>query len=269
MSESYVGAAAEAVLKAGAIQKARYGDTLEIRHKGEIDLVTDVDNACEAAILALLRERFPSHDIVTEETETESTGSPFIWYIDPLDGTTNYAHGYPAFAASVALTHEDRIIAGAVYEPLRGELYTAEAGEGAYLNGRRLHVSAAPRLIESLLLTGFPYDLREDVPGKSRLFTRFLAEARAVRRDGSAALDFCYLAAGRIDGFWEERLAPWDMMAGLLLIEEAGGRTSRFDGTPIRRTADEVLATNGLIHDEMLRHLREDREGRERKTKVS
>ena len=252
MSHSFVGTAAEAVLKSGAIQLAKYGQPISIEHKGTINLVTEVDHACEDAIVALLRERYPDHDIVTEETQIEQTGSPYVWYIDPLDGTTNFAHGYPCFCTSVALAHEGKVVAGAVYEPLREELYTAERGQGSFLNGRRLRVSNATELINSLLLTGFPYDVRDDLPGKLRMFNKLMGEARAVRRDGSAALDLCFVAAGRVEGFWEETLYPWDMMAGNLMIEEAGGRVSRFDGTPIGMRADEILATNGRIHERML-----------------
>lgn len=249
--------AAEAVLKAGAIQKERYGRPLEVQHKGEIDLVTDVDRACEDAVVALLRARFPGHDIVTEETQLERGGSSYVWFVDPLDGTTNYAHGYPFFCSSVALTRDGESVAGAVYDPLKDELFSAERGGGAYCNGRRLHVSASTELLRSLLVTGFPYDLRDDLEGKLRLFKRFMGHARAIRRDGAAALDLCYLAAGRIDGFWEEKLQPWDVAAGALIVEEAGGRVSRFDGAGLALRADEVLATNGHLHDAMLAVLHE------------
>ena len=252
MSSEYAAVAAEAVLKAGALQKARYGGKIEVRHKGEIDLVTEVDRACEDVILATLRGRFPSHDIVTEETSLERTGSPFVWFTDPLDGTTNFAHGYPFFCSSVALVIDHEIVAGAVYDPLREELFTAERGGGAHCNGRRLAVTQCDSLIQALLITGFPYDLRSDVPGKLRLFNRFMAHAQAIRRDGSAALDLCMIAAGRADGFWEERLESWDMMAGILLVEEAGGRVSRFDGTPVPRSADEIVAAGPGLHAAML-----------------
>ncbi len=259
MNAEYVAVAARAVLAAGAIQKARYGQEIEVRHKGEIDLVTEVDRACEDAILAILRERFPGHDIVTEETALERTGSRHVWFTDPLDGTTNFAHGYPCFCSSVALVVDDEIVAGAVYDPLREDLFTAERGGGAHANGRRLAVSERGDLIEALLITGFPYDLRSDVAGKLRLFNRFMGRAQAVRRDGSAALDLCTIAAGRADGFWEERLESWDMMAGILLVEEAGGRVSRFDGSRVGRHADELVAANAALHPAMLEVLREER----------
>ena len=252
MSWRYVAAATEAVLRAGAIQRARYGQRVAVEHKGEINIVTEVDRACEAAILDVLRSRFEGHDIVTEETDLARTGARHVWFVDPLDGTTNFAHGYPVFCTSVALALDGQVVAGAVYDPLREELFTGERGGGSHLNGRRLRVSEARALLQSLLITGFPYDVREDLPGKLRLFNRFMGEARAIRRDGAAALDLSYVAAGRVDAFWEERLEAWDMMAGILMIEEAGGRASRFDGTALGLRADEVVASNGLLHEAML-----------------
>jgi len=256
VSADFAAVAAEAALRAGAIQKARYGQPIQIHQKGEIDLVTEVDRACEDAILDVLRSRCPGHDIVTEETQLARTGSRYVWFTDPLDGTTNYAHGYPFFCTSVALTVDGEAVAGAVYDPIKEELFTAERGAGARLNGRPLRVSTCTALLRSLLVTGFPYDLRDDLAGKLRLFTRFMGHARAIRRDGAAALDLCYLAAGRIDGFWEERLQPWDMMAGTLLVEEAGGKVTRFDGSPVGLRADEVVAANPALHEAMLGVLR-------------
>jgi myo-inositol-1(or 4)-monophosphatase len=248
--------AAEAALRAGALQKERYGQEVRIDYKGEIDLVTEVDRACEAAILEILRARVPDHDVVTEESDLARRGSPHVWYVDPLDGTTNFAHGYPCFCASLGVARDGVMVAGAVYEPIRGELFTAERGAGAHLNGKRLRVSRAGELLKSLLMTGFPYDVRDDVPGKLRLFTRLMGEARAVRRDGSAALNLSFVAAGRLDGFWEEKLKAWDMAAGALMVEEAGGRVSRFDGSPLPIAEDEIVATNGRIHEAMLDLLR-------------
>ena len=259
MSWKYLAVATEAVLKAGALQKARYGDeTVKVDHKGEIDLVTEVDRACEDAILGTLREHFPDHDIVTEETALARTGSRFVWFTDPLDGTTNFAHGYPFFCTSVALTVDGEVVAGAVYEPLKEELFTAERGAGAFLNGRRLKVGSRGDLLRSLLVTGFPYDLRDDLTGKLRLFNRFMGEARAIRRDGAAALDLCYVAAGRVDGFWEELLQPWDMMAGILMVTEAGGLATRFDGSSLALRADEIVAAGPALHARMLEVLARD-----------
>jgi myo-inositol-1(or 4)-monophosphatase len=252
LSTHHAAVAAEAALRAGAIQKAKYGQVLEIRHKGEIDLQTEVDRACEDAILETIRAHFPDHDIITEETDLTRRGSRFLWFVDPLDGTTNFAHGYPFFCSSIALTIDGEVVAGAVYDPIKEELFTGERGGGAHLNGKRLQVSASSTLINSLLLTGFPYDLREDLAFTLRLFNRLMGHARAIRRDGAAALDLAYVAAGRADAFWEERLHTWDVLAGLLFIEEAGGKTSRFDGSPVGLTADEVLATNGRIHQALL-----------------
>lgn len=262
MSARYVAVATEAVLKAGAVQKARYGQAIEVSLKGEIDLVTEVDRACEDLVLRTIRGRFPDHDIVTEEQHLEQTGSSHVWFVDPLDGTTNYAHAYPFFCCSVGLAVDGRVVAGAVYDPLREELFTGARGGGAFLNGRPLRVSTATELLRSLLVTGFPYDLRDDLQAKLRLFNRFMGHARGIRRDGAAALDLCYVAAGRLDAFWEERLQPWDMVAGSVILEEAGGRVTRFDGSPTGLVADELLATNGLLHEAMLAVLREDREAR-------
>jgi myo-inositol-1(or 4)-monophosphatase len=251
VSGRYVAVAAQAALTAGAVQRERYGSEIQIEYKGEIDLVTEVDRACERAIVEVIRARFPGDDIVTEETSFARRGSRAVWFVDPLDGTVNFAHGYPVFCASVAVALDGRVVAGAIYDPVKEELFTAERGAGAHCNGRRLRVSRARELIESLLVTGFPYDVHEDLPNKLRFFNRLMGLARAVRRDGSAALDLAYLAAGRFDGFWEERLNSWDMLAGNLMVEEAGGRVSRFDGAPLGLEADEVLATNGLIHEAM------------------
>jgi len=262
VSAKHVAVAVEAVLQAGAVQKARYGQAIEVQLKGEIDLVTEVDRACEEVVLRTLRSRFPDHDIVTEEQDLERRGSSHVWFVDPLDGTTNYAHGYPFFCCSVGLAVDGRVVAGAVYDPLREELFSGSRGEGSFVNGLPLRVSKTPELLRSLLVTGFPYDLRDDLPAKLRLFNRFMGHARGIRRDGAAALDLCYVAAGRLDGFWEERLHPWDMVAGSLILEEAGGRVTRFDGSPTGLVADEVLATNGALHETMLAVLREETEAR-------
>jgi myo-inositol-1(or 4)-monophosphatase len=260
VSSDYVGVAMQAALRAGAIQKERFGDpTLIVQHKGAIDLVTEVDRKCEQAILEVLRGRYPGHDIVTEETHIDRTGSRYVWFVDPLDGTTNFAHSYPFFCASIALTVDGNVVAGAVYDCVKEELFSAERGGGAHLNGRRLKVTGRADLLTSLLVTGFPYDLREDLEGKLALFMRFMGEARAIRRDGAAALDLSYLAAGRVDGFWEELLQPWDLMAGKLMVEEAGGVVTRFDGTPLGLRADEIVAANPALHARMLAVFRQAR----------
>jgi myo-inositol-1(or 4)-monophosphatase len=253
-----VAVATEAVLRAGRIQSQRYGSGVPVEYKGEIDLVTEVDRACELAIVELLRSRFPSHDIVTEETDLARTGSRHVWFIDPLDGTVNFAHSYPFFCTSVALAIDGEIVAGAVFDAIRDELFTAEKGGGAHLNGRPLSVSQADALIRSLLITGFPYDLHEKLEERLRPFNRLMGLARAVRRDGAAALDLCYVAAGRADGFWEAILKPWDMHAGRLILTEAGGRATRLDGTPLGLGPDGIIATNGRIHDALVEALREE-----------
>ncbi len=257
MSWHHLAVATEAVLRAGRIQRERYGSGVPVEYKGKIDLVTEVDRACELAILETLRSRYPRHDIVTEETDLARTGASHVWFIDPLDGTTNFAHSYPIFCASVALAVEGEVVVGAVYDPLRDELFTAERGAGSHVNGRRLHVSTARELVRSLLITGFPYDLHEKLGERLRLFNRIMGVARAVRRDGSAALDLCWVAAGRADGFWEEILKPWDMHAGRLIVTEAGGRATRLDGSPLGLGPDGIVATNGLIQEALLSALRE------------
>ena len=259
VSWRYLAVATEAVVRAGRIQRERYASGVAIEYKGEIDLVTEVDRACELAILETIRGRYPEHDIVTEETDLARSGSRFVWFIDPLDGTVNFAHSYPFFSASVALAMDGEIVAGAVFDPLRDELFSAERGAGAHLNGGPLRVSGARRLIESLLITGFPHDTHQRLEERLRFFNRVMGLARAVRRDGSAALDLCYVAAGRADGFWEEILKPWDMHAGRLIVEEAGGKATRLDGTPLGLGPDGVVATNGLIQDALIEALREEK----------
>jgi myo-inositol-1(or 4)-monophosphatase len=249
--------AADAALISGRIQKARLGTQIGVENKGELDLVTEVDRACEAAILRRLRRSFPDHGIVAEESAPALTKSDYVWYVDPLDGTTNFAHNYPFFCTSIALTRGGLPLACAVYDAVTDELFTAARGRGASCNGVPLKVSPAKELLRSVLMTGFPYDLRDDVSYTLRLFERFLHHARAIRRDGAAALDLAYLAAGRIDGYFEERLQPWDVLAGSLLVEEAGGIVSRFDGSPIGVLADQVVASNGVIHTAMLAVLAE------------
>jgi myo-inositol-1(or 4)-monophosphatase len=257
LSDDYTTAATEAVLRAGAIQRERYGSDLRIEHKGSIDLVTEVDHACEEAILDSLRSHHPDHDYVTEERDLERRGARHVWYVDPLDGTTNFAHGFPFFCSIVALAVDGRVVAGAIYDPLREELFTGERGAGAHLNGRRLSVSTAPDLLSSLLITGFAYDVHDKVEHRNRHFKRFLGLARALRRSGSAGLDLCCVAAGRADGFFEEVLNPWDACAGGLFVEEAGGRLSHYDGTHPGVAAHELLASNGRIHDAMLEVLKD------------
>ncbi len=258
-ASSFLATAVDAVKRAGAIQLAALGGTFHVRKKGLVDLVTEVDLAAERMIRALIAERHPDHDVLAEELggPTGAQRSRYCWIVDPLDGTTNFTHGLPLFCCTVALEVDGRLEVGAIYDPTRDELFTAERGKGAYVNGARMHVSSAATLIDALLVTGFPYAVQEKMPELIGLFAAFLAEARAVRRLGSAALDVCYVAAGRMDGFWEQGLNAWDIAAGVLMIEEAGGRVTGLDGGPFTLRTGRIIATNGLIHDEMVRVIRQ------------
>jgi myo-inositol-1(or 4)-monophosphatase len=233
------------------IEHAEHG--FRVEHKQTIDLVTDADRAAEQAIVERLRSAFPQHEILAEERGLSAPrSSPFRWVVDPLDGTTNFAHRLPIFGVSIALEYEGRIILGVVLDPTRQERYVAELGRGAELNGRALRVSPTAALTDALLVTGFAYDIRETSNNNLNHFSRFALAAQGVRRLGAAALDLAYLAAGRFDGFWEMKLHPWDMAAGALLVTEAGGRMSRFDGGPFSIYGDDMVASNGRVHDAML-----------------
>ena len=251
----FLATAIDAVKRAGEIQRGALGGAFQIHKKGTIDLVTEVDLAVERMIRALIAERHPGHDILAEELggPTGDTRSRYCWIVDPIDGTTNFAHGLPLFCCTVALEVDGRLEVGAIYDPTRDELFTAERGKGAFLNGTRLQVSQTQLLIDSLLVTGFPYAVQDKMTELVGLFAAFLGQARAVRRLGSAALDICYVACGRVDGFWEQGLNAWDIAAGVLLVEEAGGRVTALDGGPFNLRSGLILATNGPIHDAMLR----------------
>jgi myo-inositol-1(or 4)-monophosphatase len=245
--------AIDAVLRAGDIQLAAFGGRIRIDKKGVIDLVTEVDIAVERMFRALIAERFPGHDVLAEEiTVPAASAGRYCWVFDPLDGTTNFAHGLPIFCASLALEVDGRTEVAAIYDPCRRELFTAERGGGAYLNGAPLRVSGVSTLVDALLVTGFPYDVHTSADEIVGLFEAFIRKAQAVRRLGSAALDLCYVAAGRMDGFWEQRLKPWDVAAGALIVDEAGGRTTGLDGSAFSVRAGHVLASNGAVHEEML-----------------
>lgn len=245
---------------AGGILIDRLGRALQISNKGDIDLVTEADVASEELIIERIRSHYPRHAILAEESgmspaAIEISGeSDWRWIVDPLDGTTNYAHGYPCFCVSIGIERAGRIEIGVVYDPMRNELFAAERGHGATLNERRVRVSAVEELNNSMLCTGFPYDVRER-PDFSRDFTNFTMQAQAVRRDGSAALDLAYVACGRFDGFWEDGLNVWDIAAGVLLIEEAGGKITDYQGKPLDIHTPKVLASNGLVHGAMMRVL--------------
>ncbi len=244
---------------AGRVLAERFGRTLEITNKSELDLVTESDLASERLIIDRIKSHYPRHAILAEESGASEPAdlekeSDWRWIIDPLDGTTNYAHGYPCFCVSIGLEHNGRLEIGVVYDPMRDEMFTAERGQGAALNGRRIHVSPTPALASALLCTGFPYDVRERSEF-ARHFANFIMAAQGVRRDGAAALDLAYVAAGRFDGFWEEGLKPWDVAAGALLVEEAGGRISNYLGEPLNIYTPPVVASNGFVHAEMMRVL--------------
>jgi myo-inositol-1(or 4)-monophosphatase len=261
----FLATATEIVLRAGEIQLSRRQSGFRIDKKGVRDLVTEVDLECERMCRAVLAERFPDHDILAEELSSgpgETSTASHRWVFDPVDGTTNYAHGLPIFCASLGLEIDGRPEVGAVYDPSRRELFTAERGQGAYLNGTPLTVSDETSVLESLLVTGFPYDVHTHAAELVGLFGVFLERARAVRRLGSAALDLCYVAAGRFDGFWERYLKPWDVAAGRLIVAEAGGRVTGMDGTPFSTAAGHLLATNGGIHEEMVAIISEFHAGR-------
>ncbi len=244
--------AIEAALAGGAILESYYGGAFEISFKGELDLVTQADLESEATVLSILNARMPEASILAEESGGP-TGDAFQRFVvDPLDGTTNFAHAYPMFAVSIGYEEDGEVRAGVVYDPVHKELFTAESGRGAFLNGKRLDVSATSQIRHALLTTGFPYDLKDDLEGNLRLFKKFMGIARAIRRDGSAALDLCYVAAGRFDGFWEEKLGPWDTAAAALIVQEAGGEVTDMRGGPFHYMQKQVVASNGRIHESML-----------------
>jgi len=256
--EELLSLAIELARKAGELQRARYETALTIETKSAaVDLVTEVDRECEALIVTELDARRPRDGVLGEEgSERTANGSPWRWVIDPLDGTTNYAHGYPRFCVSIGIECEGERALGVIYDPLMDELYHAVRGGGAFRNQRPIHVSEEPRLDRSLLATGFAYDRRSSEIDNLEHFATFLKSARALRRDGSAALDLCYVAGGRLDGYWELKLQPWDVAAGYLVLEEAGGRASDFSGVRADGSGTEVVASNGRIHEAMLTILR-------------
>lgn len=245
--------AVETVVRAGDMMMERVGGTMRVDKKSSIDLVTEVDVAIERMFRDLIAKRFPDHAVLGEEFggSTTAPAGP-CWVFDPIDGTTNFAHGLPIFCSSLALEIDGVAEIGTIYDPNRKELFTATRGGGAFLNGQPIHVSSATTLIDAMLVTGFPYDVHARVEEIVGLFREFVGRARAVRRLGSAAIDLCYVAAGRMDGFWERDLNPWDIAAGALLVTEAGGRITGLDGQPFTSRGRSVLASNNLIHAAML-----------------
>lgn len=245
---------------AGNVLIDRLGRALQVSNKGAIDLVTEADLASEKLIIECIRSHYPRHAILAEESGASEEnpenplGSEWRWIIDPLDGTTNYAHGYPCFCVSIGVERAGKLELGVVYDPMRNEMFGVERGQGATLNERPMRVSEVDELGRAMLCTGFPYNVRER-PDFARDFSNFTMQAQAVRRDGSAALDLAYVACGRFDGFWEEGLRPWDIAAGVLLVKEAGGRVSDYSGQPLDLYKPTTLASNGLVHDAMIRVL--------------
>jgi len=240
----------ELAREAGALLMSFFGK-VAIEYKGDVDLVTQADRSSEALIVERIRKQWPGHDLIGEEGSRTETGSDFLWYIDPLDGTTNFAHGYPVFCVSLGLEYKGERIAGVIFDPTRNEMFAAEKGGGSRLNGRAIHVSPATRLAESLLATGFPSHKRHKNPN-IQFYHQITLRSHGVRRAGSAALDLCCVAAGRYDGFWEFNLNSWDTAAGVLVVQEAGGKVTNFSGGPFTIDSREVLASNSLLHQELL-----------------
>jgi myo-inositol-1(or 4)-monophosphatase len=238
--------------QAGQLLRDRLGTGFNVSHKGAINLVTEVDLASERFIREAIASHYPRHEILAEEEGLTESQSDYRWIIDPLDGTTNYAHGFPIFCVSIALEHRGQTVLGVVYDPMRDELFLAERGGGAALNNRTIRVSDTPELSLSLLATGFPYNIRTSRLTNLDHWANFAIRAQALRRTGAAAIDLCYVACGRFDGFWELSLNPWDTAAGALIVEEAGGRVSDFAGNQFSNYKPEIVASNGLIHESML-----------------
>jgi myo-inositol-1(or 4)-monophosphatase len=243
---------AEIAREAGGILMEHFRQRVKVEYKGDVDLVTVADRASEDLIVRRIRERWPGHNILGEEGTRSEQGSDYRWYVDPLDGTTNFAHSYPVFCVSLAVEYRDERIAAVIYDPTRDELFSAEKGSGAFLNGKAATVSKIANLAECLVATGFPSHKRHKNPN-IHFYHQLTLRTHGVRRAGSAALDLANVASGRFDGFWEFNLNPWDTAAGVLLVEEAGGRVSGFDGAGFRIDSRETLASNALIHNDLLR----------------
>ncbi|HEY6305344.1 MAG TPA: inositol monophosphatase family protein [Candidatus Angelobacter sp.] len=250
----------ELAREAGALLTSFFGK-VAIEYKGEVDLVTEADRSSEELIVERIRRQWPDHDLIGEEGSRRETGSDYRWYVDPLDGTTNFAHGYPVFCVSLALEYKGERIAGVIYDPSRNEMFAAEKGGGSRLNGQPIHVSRTALLAESLVATGFPSHKRHKNPN-IHFYHQITLRSHGVRRAGSAALDLCYVACGRFDAFWEFNLNPWDTAAGVLLVQEAGGKVTNFSDGPFNIDSREVLATNTILHGEMLKEFQEIFAGR-------
>jgi myo-inositol-1(or 4)-monophosphatase len=254
--DRYLSVATEAARAAGAILLEYAKSGFRIEHKTPVNLVTDADHAAEECVIDRIRSEFPGHRVLAEERgRVDATASPYLWIIDPLDGTTNFSHGYPAYCVSIGLEFEGRCVVGVIFDPTRQELFAASTGGGARLNGHRIQVSSTGILDRALLVTGFAYDIRETEQNNLDHFVRFALKAQGIRRTGSAALDLCYVAAGRFDGFWEVKLNPWDTAAGSVVLREAGGNITDFSGREHSIYGQELVASNGHIHQAMLQVL--------------
>jgi len=242
--------------EAGGLLYEKLNSQHQVQYKGTIDLVTEADKMSEDLIITAISRRYPEHGILSEESAEKNERASVRWIVDPLDGTTNYAHGFPFFCVSIALEQDGKMILGVIYDPIRDELFTAERQGGAFCNGRKLGVSSVGDLSRSLLATGFPYDIRVSKDNNLNFFNAMALRAQAVRRPGAAALDLAYLASGRLDGFWELKLKPWDTAAGCLLVEEAGGVITDLEGRPWNIFSPGLLGSNGLIHGQMLEVIR-------------
>jgi len=252
MWENELATATKAAREAGGVLTEMFGHVKDIAKKGKIELVTEADLEAEKVILNILGRNYPEDGIHSEEAGTIRPASERTWIVDPLDGTTNFAHGFPFFAVSIALQVKDEIVLGAICIPHLNEHFEASKGGGAFLNSQRIRVSKTHLLSDALLATGFPYDIHDRSREVMDLFARMVVKARGVRRAGSAAIDLCYVAAGRFDGFWEAGLKPWDTAAAMVIVQEAGGLLSTFSGIPYRPTCDSVVASNGLLHRPLL-----------------
>jgi myo-inositol-1(or 4)-monophosphatase len=239
--------------EAGGIIKEGFNKQLNVEYKSnESDLVTNIDKASEKLIADFIKKKYPSHGILAEEAGEIKNGSEYLWVIDPLDGTVNFAHGLPIFSVSIGLQKNNKTIAGVVYDIMQDILYSAEEGSGAFANSKRINVSDNSNLSHSILVTGFPYNIKENPFNAVEKFAAFIKASRGMRRLGSAAIDFCYVAKGVFDGFWEVFLNPWDICAGKLIVEEAGGTVTDFEGKKINIHSKQILASNGKVHDEMV-----------------
>jgi myo-inositol-1(or 4)-monophosphatase len=261
--ESFLPAMSAIAREAGALLMEYFHQGIKVEYKGDADLVTAADRASEKLIRERIAAQFPSHDVLGEEQGLNDQGSDYRWYVDPLDGTTNFAHGYPVFCVSMALEHRPagKRVAGVVFDPTRNELFSAELGKGAHLNGAAIQVSKSAELKECLVATGFPSHKRHKNPNIF-FYHQITLRTHGVRRAGSAALDLCNVASGRFDGFWEFNLNPWDTAAGALIVEEAGGKVSRFDGSAFQIDSRETLASNGLVHEALVHEFQEIFAGR-------